>query len=241
MSTYPRGWGTQARDRSRQPSHRAIGLGLNAQALQSLRADRLADLDIPRKRVRATKNLGAQVDLFTMSESPTAPPASTTHTLEALDVRLSPAEITSTLDRAARRGEMPGYRTGPGVPLFVISDFGTPFESELRATALDQSSVGNAGVTRIRWELAIKRRLPLVFLVVLVASVWPGVWVTDSMIRTYVPSYDFATWMWYLPLTVPCVPWVMWTSMKKSRASAQAEAESLVGRVRETLGTSVVR
>lgn len=75
--------------------------------------------------------------------------------------------------------------------------------------------------------------MAVVFGVILVLTVWPGVWLTDSMIRSYFTSYDYKTWMWYLPLTAPFVPWMMWSAWRRSRASALEEAVRLIERVRE--------
>lgn len=157
-------------------------------------------------------------------------------TLDPLEVRLPPQAITSLLDAAARRGELPGYRAGNGASLFEITDFGTPFESVLKASALEER-----GVTRIRWELAVQRRLPVVFLIILIATVWPGVWLTDSMIRTYFSGYDIATWKWYLPLTAPFVPWAMWSAIRKSQVSAHGQAAELVEKVRQVVKSSEQR
>jgi hypothetical protein len=158
---------------------------------------------------------------------------------DPLRVELPAGAITETLEAAARRGKLPGYRKGLGGAanaLFEISDFGTPFESVLSAAGQAEGER-----TTLRWSLRMKPKLPLVFLVVLILTVWPGWWVTDSMIRTYFPSYDFATWKWYVPLTLPFVPWAMWTAIKRSRASARLEAAELIGKVKEHLGASVVR
>lgn len=155
-------------------------------------------------------------------------------TLDELVVAMTPERIVETLEVQARRGKMPGFQAcakGRG-ELFLFTDFGTPFESVLSARATD----AGGGVTKLSWRVAMKPRLPIVYLAVLVFTVWPGVWLTDSMIRTYWTGYDYSTWMWYLPLTAPFVPWAMWSSIKKSRASARAEAAELVRQVGAALG-----
>jgi hypothetical protein len=56
------------------------------------------------------------------------------------------------------------------------------------------------------------------------------------MLRTYFRGYDYQTWMWYLPLTIPTVPWVMWSTIKKSRAAALADAPELIQKVATAIG-----
>ncbi len=117
-----------------------------------------------------------------------------------------------------------------------MTDFGRPFEGVLEARHVPMSDgTGSELVFRVR----LKPVLPIVYAVVLVLTVWPGVWLTDSMLRTYFTSYDFTTAYWYVPLTLPFVPWGMWTAIKKSRKSARVEAEELIGDVRKTLETTV--
>lgn len=141
---------------------------------------------------------------------------------------------------------MAGFnRVGTTTPaqglIFTVSDFGTPFESVLEGQARPMSGEGDAaasggavagGGCELSFAIRMKPKLAWVFGVVLVASVWPGVWLTDSMIRTYFPSYDYKTWMWYIPLTAPFVPLGLMQAIKKSRASAQIEAAEIIERIR---------
>lgn len=166
-------------------------------------------------------------------------PAPSTQDIAPTDTPRSPEDILSTLDLAARRGKLPGFHAigaASSGPIFLMREFGTPFESALMASASPLATG-----TRLTWTLRLQRKLPLLFLVVLVLTVWPGVWVTDSMLKTYFAGYDFATWKWYLPLTVPCVPWVMWTATRKSRLTAREEAVRLVAKVREVLDAPASR
>lgn len=145
--------------------------------------------------------------------------------------RLSPAEIRARLDSAARKGNLPGWQSADGSAnprpeLFAITDFAGPFEHILSARA----EPGTDGTT-LRFELRVKPTMPLVYLAVLVATVWPGVSLTDSMLRSYFTGYDWRTWMWYLPLTVPFVPLALAGAWKKSRRSAKAQAADLIAKV----------
>lgn len=162
------------------------------------------------------------------------PSAAAPDALPTVETGLSPVEIVNRLDIAARRGKMPGFvKGGSGGVTFSLSDFGTPFESELLSRA---EAAGGGNRSTLRFELKIKPRWPWVFAIVLVLTVWPGVWLTDSLLKTYITSYSFPTWIWYLPLTVPFVPLGMWTAIKRSRASGRAEAMQLIERIRKELG-----
>lgn len=143
-------------------------------------------------------------------------------------------EAVASLEAAARRGKMPGFhraesKHGAGVA-FVVTDFGTPFESVLVA----RSNVVGVGC-ELRFETRLKPLMPWVFAIALILTVWPGVWLTDSMLKTYFTGYTWATWMWYLPLTVPFLPPAMWAAIKRSRTSARAEVLAMI----ETIGTAL--
>lgn len=154
---------------------------------------------------------------------------------------LSPTEVISRLDAAAKRGRLAGYvRTPSGGteaagPLFLVRDFGGPFEGELRAR------LSTAGSGLISFETRLQVRLAWVFLVVMIATVWPGVWLTDSMLRSYFTGYDYKTWMWYLPLTIPTVPWAMIVAVKRSRSRARVEAEAIIAKIAEQIEGTVER
>lgn len=140
---------------------------------------------------------------------------------------LSPDEIRARLEAAARRGKLPGLKLDSRAnSLFSIMDFGRPYESVLSATALREG-----GHTRLSFAARPKPLMPMVMLLLLVATVWPGIWLTNSMLVSYFPGYAYQTWMWYLPLTVPMVPWVMWSSWRKSVRSAAIEGRELIGKV----------
>lgn len=151
---------------------------------------------------------------------------------------LSPALILERLEAASRRGKLAGWQSPATKPApfgasFAIKDFGHPFESIL----LGHTAESSEGGTRLTFTTRIQPLLPAIYLVVLVASVWPGVWLTDSLIRTYFTGYTFNTYYWYMPLTVPFVPWGMWSAWKKSTRSARTDARELVERVRAALAS----
>lgn len=181
-------------------------------------------------------------DSPTPAGPPTAPlpPASVVEPLPDLHTPLTTAEILTRLQAASRRGKLAGWQSPAAKPppqgaVFAIKDFGHPFESVLLAHASQQA---NGTGTRLTFTTRVQPLIPLVYLVVLIASVWPGVWLTDSLIRTYFTGYTFNTYYWYMPLTVPFVPWGMWSAWKKSTRSARTDAHALVEKIRTALAAS---
>lgn len=167
---------------------------------------------------------------------PTSEAPAATQVLPEFDTALKPDEIITRLESASRRGKLAGWQSPAAKPppsgsIFSIKDFGRPFESVLIAHAAASPS----GDTRLTFTTRVQPLFPAIYLIALVASVWPGVWLTDSLIRTYFTGYTFNTYYWYLPLTVPFVPWGMWSAWKKSVHSARAEAHALVEKVRAAL------
>ena len=143
--------------------------------------------------------------------------------LPAVRCGLTPDEVIHKLDRAARRGTLPGFEpSGDGG--FRVAVFGNPFDRELAATV-----TAAEGGSLIRCEPTLNRKAPLVLLVSVLVSIWPGVALVDTMIPA---SWGWwPTWTWYLPLVI--VPTVlmlpgMW---KKSEAAARAHALEQLGAI----------
>jgi len=137
---------------------------------------------------------------------------------------LTRSEILTRAETLSRRGKLPGFARTPGG--FVATAFGEPFDFALHA------DVSNG---RVRFGTSAKRLLPAIGLVVTALTVWPGVWLTDSLLRTYFPGYDYATWMWYLPLTIVPLPWAIRGLWRKSKAAAGASAHELIERLRAAM------
>ena len=152
---------------------------------------------------------------------------------------LTASEILEKLDTAARRGKLPGFQrgtAGPGAPLFEITDFGTPFEARLLVTA----SPNGDGTLLSFPPIRLKPAFPWVFALILILTIWPGAWLTDSMLRTYWDWYSarpaWVTYAWYLPLTVPFCPMAMLSALRKSRASAAAEIPAIIDKIAMAIG-----
>lgn len=146
---------------------------------------------------------------------------------------LPPEEVLRRADALARRGQLPGFTPGRHGILFTATAFGTPFDHALLA---ETSAAGP--MTAIRFRLKMLPRTPLIVAAVIALSIWPGVWLTDSMLRTYFDGYRLTLWqtcLWYMPLTVLPLPWWLARSVRKSRDEARAEAATLVERLRAAL------
>lgn len=160
---------------------------------------------------------------------------------------LTPGEVVDRVEALARRGKMPGFRRGSGGVLFSVEAFGKAFDYRLEARGESR----DGGGCLLRFALRPQRRTPILFGVILAATVWPGVWLTDSMLRTYFSWYQFSLWgeadrtmlvtcLWYLPLTVLPIPFFWRRTVKTSRAAAAESARVLAERIRADVGAGRV-
>jgi hypothetical protein len=148
-----------------------------------------------------------------------------------LVVALDAAEIRRRMDLASRRGRVPGVHVGEGDTLFEVDGCGAPFEHHLVATGTPAD-----GAIRVSFALVRRNRMPLVFAILLVVTVWPGVYFMDQLIPgewNWIP-----TWTWYLPLTVLPVPWFWRSTARKSHAIALEDSRGLVEKIRVELGSA---
>ncbi len=159
--------------------------------------------------------------------------------LPTIYTHLSPVEVANTLDAIARRGKLPGFHKGPqpgrriASPdiAFHITDFGTPCESVMDAYAQPRGSG-----CELSFSLRLKPLVPWLFAIASILTVWPGIWLTDSMLSAYFPSYGGSwfkswIWVWYGLLTIPFVPLGTWQVVRKSRNTAHAEALDLINKI----------
>lgn len=152
--------------------------------------------------------------------TPAAPPR--------IETALPADQIIQRLDTAARRGRLPGFHAPATGGLFEIRDFGTPFESRLVAVHTPGHSL------ELRTELL--PRLPVIFLIITIVSIWPGVWLVESFVARFGGEFWRWTWHWYMPLSIISGAWAMWATWKKSKAAAAAEAPEIVARITKELG-----
>jgi hypothetical protein len=134
----------------------------------------------------------------------------------------APEEVIRRLDATARRGRLPGFMSpGPSGSLFSVAAFGSPWDGVVEARLRERVGAGCLIEPRCR----LKRLGPAIFGVVLALSIWPGVLLTESLIASYFPAgWSKWTWYWYLPLTIPTMPWALWWSIRTSRAQVHASA-----------------
>ena len=170
------------------------------------------------------------------SPSPSAPAVGSDSARYPMVVTaLSRDEIRDKLDYAARRGRMPGLSLDTSRGVFEIKDFGQPFESVLVAELAK-----NGAEQVLRFTTRLRPVLPIVFAVMLIISIWPGIYLVDSMLDHYFSWYNIPTWWWYLPLTVPTSPFLFRSVMRNSRASAEVDARTLIQKVAAELNATTV-
>lgn len=156
-----------------------------------------------------------------------APPAAfpITEPLPAIRTPLSPSQVLEKLSVASRRGRLAGFDRDTTTHSFTALLFSEPFDHTLTAKV----DPDPAGGSIIRSTAVMLRRMPVIFAIVLVLTVWPGVWFTDQMIPGqwgWIP-----TWWWYLPITVIPLPWVWIKLMKKSKTGAGISAHEVLTKV----------
>lgn len=145
---------------------------------------------------------------------------------------LAPGDALARLSSASKMGRLPGFTRDPGGKGFRVSVLAGIFDHDLRATMAP-----DAGATRISFELLLRRRLPIIMVVVIVLSVWPGLPVTDSMLRLYFPAYHqwgIETWWWYMPLLVISIP-PLWMQFRRSQREARTEAGEQIAQLAKLL------
>jgi hypothetical protein len=142
---------------------------------------------------------------------------------------LAPSEILRKLDAAARRGKLggftPGDASGHGA-LFTVRDVGTPFDGEVVATL---------GGGELSFAARLYPKMPAVFVILLVLSVWPGWWLMESLVNVYWPSVGTYTKWWYVPLTVLSGVPAFFSALKKSRVILREDAVKVVESVEKGL------
>jgi hypothetical protein len=153
-------------------------------------------------------------------------------------VALAPAEILARLDTASRRGRLPGFTARPreGI-LFTLELHGQPFDGVMTASATPAD--GGTSVLTLRWRML--QQMPLIFMVVLIATIWPGVYFMDRLIPgswTWIPAFGSwwpQTWWWYIPLTVLPLPLAWRVLMRRSRGALEAAAVEAIEKVNREL------
>ncbi|MEX2219951.1 MAG: hypothetical protein WD749_14460 [Phycisphaerales bacterium] len=151
--------------------------------------------------------------------------------LPQVTTELVPADLLDRLETLARRGRLPGFQRG-GRGLFSVEAHGHPFDAELIASA-HPTPPG----TELTFDLRLRRRLPALFAIVLLATIWPGVYFMDQLIPG---EWGWpATWIWYLPLTILPLPFLWRSLMAKSRRSNHQAAQEAIRKIAAELARPV--
>ncbi|MGH7243505.1 MAG: hypothetical protein ACREJD_08830 [Phycisphaerales bacterium] len=149
---------------------------------------------------------------------------------------LAAGKISEKLLQMSQRGKLPGFAATPGG--FGALAYGWVYDFDLTGTF-----GGTDGATRIGFALKVKPKMPWIIAVTLALSVFPGVWITDSMLSIYFDWYPKEFWktcVWYLPMSIIPIPWVWKSAMNRSRAAAEESGRELIGRIAAELGGQIV-
>ncbi|MFN0132955.1 MAG: hypothetical protein ACKVW3_10585 [Phycisphaerales bacterium] len=137
-----------------------------------------------------------------------------------LPTNLTADEIVVRLSTASKRGRLAGFARGKGDVLFTVDAFGTPFDGDVVARLRDG---------KLLFETRMRRKLPIIFAIVIAATIWPGVYFMDQLIPGewgWIP-----TWWWYIPITVIPIPWMWRSVMRKSRAGIAESSREAIQKV----------
>src|SRR5262245_28847731 len=88
--------------------------------------------------------------------------------LPGLATGLGRGEILQRLEAAAKRGKLAGFAARPGEDLFEVEAYSAPFEHVLVARMAGDRD------RRLTFRVQMLRKIPLIFAVVFVATLWPG-------------------------------------------------------------------
>lgn len=150
------------------------------------------------------------------------------------------ADLQKAMAQRAKQGKLAGYQA-QGVRSFTLDAAGGLYERTLIATIISDTA-DKDDHTEIWFEGKLKRGTPIIVIVVLIFTIWPGVWFTDSVLSTWFSWYRMGFWWtcaWYIPLTLLAVP-VFWANFKKSERESWADAEKAIEKIAKIGGGEVV-
>lgn len=148
----------------------------------------------------------------------------------AIDSPLPAVEVMRRLSMLSTRGKLPGF-VKKGEREFSATVFAEPYDRRLDARVVEAGSG-----SRIEGGVRLKAKVPALMIGALVFTIWPGVWLTDSLMATYFTSwYPKELWVtaaWYVPLTLLALPplWKQWT---RSAVIGRGELATLIERLTE--------
>jgi len=149
-------------------------------------------------------------------------------------VSMGQAAALAKLGEASRRGKLPEYRPGgPDDALFSASALGHPFDRDLLAfvTSENKDAAGRDSL-RLSFALRWRKKMPVIFAVVMILTVEPGRYFLETMIPG---SWGWGSIMWwYYPLTIIPLPFAWLSFVRKSRATtleSARESYAAIGKI----------
>lgn len=155
-------------------------------------------------------------------------------TLPTIVTRLTRRDILAVATRLSKAGKLPGFAPETHGGLFIADAHAWPLDRVLVVRATED----RAGDATLTFELKPRLRVALFLLLVCLVAVWPGVWITHSMLGVYFDWYSWPLWvtcLWYIPMTAGPLPWVALSLLRKSKKEAYESARSIIEVLRETI------
>ncbi len=154
--------------------------------------------------------------------------------LPTIETTLDAAEVVAKLKARSKRGKLAGFDEHPRSGIASVTAYGTPFDGIL--TLHHQNNT-------ISFEATLARKLPTIFAIALILTVWPGLPLTDSFLHNFiwyerVVAWGLETWMWYVPTTILPLPFVWRTAIKRSRSSMRTHALETIEKLRPLLSAA---
>lgn len=158
-------------------------------------------------------------------------------TLPVIETTLDPSGVVDALKTMSKRGKLAGFQVGGESGSAVVDAHGTPFDSDLVIL-----SASNGDQTQVSFQLIMRRKMPILFALILVVTIWPGLPLTESFMLSFgwyerLLGDSIQTWMWYLPLTMIPAPFAWRTAILKSKKSANQHAQETIERIRSVLSS----
>ncbi|MBL0869452.1 MAG: hypothetical protein IBJ18_02630 [Phycisphaerales bacterium] len=168
---------------------------------------------------------------------PAHPPTATTAPevlgpVEPLGVAMDVGAMLDQLEREARKGKLPGFERLSGPWCFEVEAYAVPFTGVMKARAEREGDR-----TVLRFETRISPKMPLIWLMILLVTIWPGLPLTENLIEAVGPAgwWRYTIW-WYLPLSVISLPWAIWSGLRRSKAMMHASAHTARSDIARALG-----
>jgi len=152
--------------------------------------------------------------------------------LAPISTALTANEVNARLLKLSKGGKLPGYEGNPDHALAAVAAHGTPFDSKLYI---------HHDSGQLSFEIKLMQTMPIVFLVVIIVSIWPGLPLTDAFLNSFLWYERFQsntgvqTWYWYLPLTVLPAPFMWKSAIAKSKASAKESAAEAIEKISKAI------